>query len=66
MTAYRYPDDGPDPAVEIERLRRAWHAARTNRDLRLRDFYNAVRDELLAEAAFRAVVADETAETVTP
>ena len=62
MTGYRYPDGADDVdhlAVEIERLRRAWHQARTDRDQALRRFYDAVRDELAAESAFRAVVLDD-------
>jgi hypothetical protein len=62
VTAYRYPDDdgaGPDMAVEIERRRRAWHQARTDRDVALRRFYDAVRAELAAEVAFRDVALEE-------
>lgn len=56
MTAYHYPDDDHDAlAREIERRRCAWHQARTDRDVALRHFYDAVRAELVAEAAFRDV-----------
>lgn len=63
--SYRFPADDDDRA-ELERhrrqvaeLRRAWLDARTDRDLALHRFYAAVRAELLAEAAFRAVALDE-------
>ena len=60
MTAYRYPDDEANAlAVEIERRRRAWHQARTDRDAALRRFYDAVRAEIDAETAFRAVALGE-------
>ena len=62
MSTYRYPSTDDDAlAVQVERLRTAWHDARTDRDRALRAFYDAVRDELAAEQAFRAVVLDEPA-----
>ena len=59
MTGYRFPDDPDAQAVEIERLRRVWHQARTDRDTALRRFYDAVRAELAAESAFRDVALGE-------
>jgi len=62
VNTYRYPDGHDDLEQrrrDIERLRRAWHQARTDRDQALRRFYDAVRAELAAETAFRDVALDE-------
>lgn len=59
MTAYRYPDDGPDPAAEIERLRRVWLDARSTMERRRHEYYDAVRAEILAGLAFHDAAVDD-------